>query len=113
MPSAKEPNREVRPPLAVVTGGAARKTAPLGPEAARPFLVESLLVHEPRRRATAFWLCLFLGWAGCHRFYVGRKTTGRIYLLTGGLFFFGVLVDLVLILTGSFTDRFGRPLASS
>ena len=73
-------------------------------------LVEPLLVHPPRRRSTAILLCLFFGWLGCHRFYVGKRTSGRFYLLTGGVFFLGVLVDLVLILLGYFEDQFGRPL---
>jgi TM2 domain-containing membrane protein YozV len=69
-----------------------------------------LLVHAPKRRTTVLLLCLFLGWAGCHRFYVGKRRSGRIYLLTSGLLFLGVFVDLVLILAGSFEDRFGQPL---
>ena len=74
------------------------------------FLLESAFVHPPRRRWTTFALCLFLGWTGSHRFYVGKRTTGRIYLMTGGIFFLGVVVDLALILTGDFKDRFGRTL---
>jgi hypothetical protein len=74
-------------------------------------LIEPMLVHEPKRQATVFLLCLFLGWLGCHRYYVGKRGTGRLYLATGGLCFVGVLVDLVLILTGSFKDRFDQPLA--
>lgn len=74
-------------------------------------LADSMLVHAPKRRRTALLLCLFLGWVGGHHFYVGRRGTGRLYLLTSGLLFVGVIVDLVLILTDSFEDRFGRPLA--
>jgi hypothetical protein len=78
--------------------------------AVHPLLLEPRLIHARRRRRTALLLCLFLGWTGCHRFYVGKTTSGRIYLLTSGLLFVGVLVDLVLILTGSFVDRFNQPL---
>jgi hypothetical protein len=73
-------------------------------------LLEPLLRHAPKRRTTVLLLCLFLGWLGCHRFYVGKRRSGRIYLLTSGLLFLGVLVDLSLILAGSFEDRFGQPL---
>ncbi len=87
--------------------------APEVPPAALPpelLLWESRLGRPARRRSTAFWLCLFLGWAGCHRYYVGKKGSGRLYLLTGGLMLLGVIVDLVRIVTGSFEDGFGRPL---
>jgi hypothetical protein len=71
---------------------------------------EALLTHPLRSRRTALLLCLSLGWAGCHRYYVGKRGTGRLYLLTSGLLMVGVLVDLITILTGSFQDGRGRPL---
>jgi TM2 domain-containing membrane protein YozV len=69
-----------------------------------------MLVHEPKRKKTVFLLCLFLGWLGCHRYYIGKRGTGRLYLLTGGFLLIGVVMDLVLILTDSLEDRFGQPL---
>ena len=40
------------------------------------------------------WILLtFLGVFGAHRFYLGKWITGIIYLLTGGLFLFGVIYD--------------------
>lgn len=47
---------------------------------------------------TAFFLCLFLGFTGAHKFYEGKTTLGIIYLCTFGLCGIGWLVDLVLIL---------------
>ena len=47
-------------------------------------------------------------WLGIHRFYVGKVWTGLLWLLTGGLFFIGVVVDFIMILAGIFKDRDGK-----
>jgi TM2 domain-containing membrane protein YozV len=43
------------------------------------------------------WLVGGLGVLGLHRFYLGRWLTGLIWLLSGGLFFLGALIDLFAI----------------
>ena len=58
----------------------------------------------------AFLLCLTFGFLGLHRFYVGKIGTGVIYVFTIGLGGFGILFDLVMILTGGFKDGLERPL---
>jgi TM2 domain-containing membrane protein YozV len=63
-----------------------------------------------KSKFTALVLCLLGGWIGLHHFYVGRISRGLIYLLTGGLFFIGVALDLIAILLGSFKDNVGVPL---
>ncbi|MFE4107686.1 TM2 domain-containing protein [Almyronema epifaneia] len=44
-----------------------------------------------------FWLATFLGFAGLHRLYNGKITSGLLWLFTWGLFGFGQAVDLFLI----------------
>jgi TM2 domain-containing membrane protein YozV len=57
-------------------------------------------------------LCLFLGMLGAHRFYTGKIGTGIVQILTlGGFFGIWVLIDLVMILIGKFTDKDGLALA--
>jgi TM2 domain-containing membrane protein YozV len=49
--------------------------------------------------SVAWILLTFLGWAGIHRFYMGKWGTGLIYLFTLGLFGFGVLYDFLTLNT--------------
>jgi arginine exporter protein ArgO len=39
----------------------------------------------------------YLGVFGVHRFYLNKPWTGLLYLLTGGVFLIGWLIDLFLI----------------
>lgn len=55
-------------------------------------------------------LCLFVGTMGVHRFYVGKIGSGVAQLLTLGGCGIWTLVDLIMSLTGKFTDAQGRPL---
>ena len=55
----------------------------------------------------ALLLCFFLGYLGIHRFYVGKIGTGILYLVTGGLFGIGWLIDLIIIAMGRFRDYYG------
>ncbi len=68
------------------------------------------MVHK--KKVTALILCLLgvIGLAGIHRFYTGKSFSGIVYLLTIGLFGLGTVVDLILILIGSFRDKSGAPL---
>lgn len=48
---------------------------------------------------TAFFLCLFLGLLGAHKFYEGKTGMGILYIFTLGLFGIGWIIDIVKILS--------------
>ena len=50
--------------------------------------------NEDKNAQTEFWLCLFLGLYGVHKFYRGKIGLGILYMFTGGLFLIGWLVDI-------------------
>ena len=52
--------------------------------------------------------CLFLGWIGVHRFYVGKVGTGVLFVFFGwNIFAIWVLIDFIMACPGSFTDKSG------
>lgn len=59
---------------------------------------------------TTLLLCLFLGGLGVHRFYTGHTGIGIVQLLTLGGCGIWALVDLIMIITGKFTDASGQAL---
>lgn len=56
-------------------------------------------------------MCFLFGMFGVHRFIVGKVGTGIIWLLTGGIFGIGWIVDLIMILCGVFTDKEGQKIS--
>ena len=55
-------------------------------------------------------LAIFLGPLGIHRFYTGHTGIGIIQLLTGGGCGIWFIIDIILIVTDSYTDSQGNHL---
>lgn len=89
-------------------GKQVHSTAPTCPGCGAPQLAQGA---SEKRILPAFLLCFFLGFLGVHRFYVGKVGTGILQLLTFGGLGIWVLVDFILIVVGSFTDKQGKRLA--
>ena len=53
---------------------------------------------RPRNKWVAFFLCLFIGYLGAHKFYEGKTGTGVLYLLTCGILGIGWMIDIVVLL---------------
>lgn len=63
-----------------------------------------------RSRGVALALAILLGMFGGHRFYVGKRGTALLMLLTLGGAGLWLVYDLVLIVAGAFRDADGRRL---
>jgi hypothetical protein len=70
----------------------------------------SATLQSEKRVLPAALLCFFLGIFGAHRFYVGKIGTGFLQLVTIGGLGIWWLIDMILILTGSFRDSDGRTI---
>ena len=55
-------------------------------------------------------LALFLGGLGVHRFFVGKIGTGVLQLVTLGGLGIWALIDIIMIILGSFKDKDGLPI---
>ncbi|MFN4167272.1 MAG: NINE protein [Pannonibacter phragmitetus] len=84
-------------------------TAPSCPKCGAPNALAAAPVSEKSMVAAAL-LCFFLGTFGIHRFYTGKIGTGILMLLTLGGLGIWSLIDLIMIIVGSYKDKQGLPL---
>lgn len=63
--------------------------------------------ESPRSRTTAFILSLLVifGFGGVHRIYAGKVWTGILQFLTFGGFVIWQVIDIIMLLCGSFRDK--------
>lgn len=54
---------------------------------------------KQKNKWVALILCITLGYLGAHKFYEGKAGMGILYLFTGGLFFIGVIIDTITLLS--------------
>ena len=61
-------------------------------------------------KTAAILLTFFLGGLGVHRFLAGKIGTGVLWLITGGVFGIGWLVDFIKVCMVTFQDKNGNNL---
>ena len=60
-----------------------------------------------KRILPAFLLCFIFGCFGAHRFYVGKTGTAILMSCTLGGLGIWMMIELILIIVGAFTDENG------
>ncbi|MFD1992351.1 MULTISPECIES: TM2 domain-containing protein [Paenibacillus] len=67
-------------------------------------------MYSRKSNLVSLLLCIFFGYLGIHRFYVGKVGTGLLMLFTAGLGGVWVIVDIIIIILGKFRDKEGYEL---
>lgn len=67
---------------------------------------------SPKSFVAVLLFCLFLGGLSIHRFYVGKVGTAILQIITLGGFGIWLLIDLIMIIVGSFTDSNGKRITA-
>ena len=63
-------------------------------------------------RAGALLLAVLLGMLGAHRFYAGKTGTAVLMIITLGGLGIWVIIDIIMIAMGTFTDSRGYPIVN-
>ncbi len=74
---------------------------------------QAMIPASQHNRWVIFFLALFLGYLGVHRFAVGKVFTGLLMFATGGGFGLWWAFDVFMILLGQFTDSNGLRVGGS
>jgi TM2 domain-containing membrane protein YozV len=111
-PAPAAPASPPPPPAPVAAASAAAAAGVATYPNGKPMLDSQGRPASPKSRLAATLLCFFLGVLGIHRFYVGKIGTGILWLLTGGIFGIGALIDFIMILVGAFKDKQDRYVAN-
>ena len=80
------------------------------PHCGVPQTSRSLVSQTEKRVLPTFLLCFLLGVFGAHRFYAGKPGTALLQLFTLGGLGIWVLIDLIFIITGNFSDGDGQKI---
>ncbi|CAJ1317597.1 TM2 domain-containing protein [Paenibacillus sp. PK4536] len=67
-------------------------------------------MYSRKSNLVSLLLCIFFGYLGIHRFYVGKVGTGLLMLFTAGLGGVWVIIDIIIIILGKFRDKEGYRL---
>jgi serine/threonine protein kinase len=97
-------------PLLPVQPAPARAPAPSPATVAAGPQASGAQAISPKKRLLTLILCLVFGIFGAHRFYVGKRVTAVLQLLTLGGLTVWFLIDAVIVLFGEFTDRDGSKI---
>jgi len=102
------------PPPQAAYGAAAIQQPQLVPTFpdGKPMLDAQGRPASPKSRLAATLLAFFFGVIGVHRFYVGKIGTGVLMIVTLGGLGLWALIDLIVILVGSFRDKEERVLSN-
>ena len=73
-------------------------------------MTETAVAKSEKGFVPTLLLALFLGGLGVHRFFVGKIGTGVLQLITLGGLGIWSLIDVIMIIVGSFTDKSGLPI---
>jgi TM2 domain-containing membrane protein YozV len=66
--------------------------------------------YSEKNLLVAALLCFFLGLVGVHRFFVGKVGTGILMIVTLGGLGIWTLIDFIMLVVGSFSDKNGKVL---